>query len=454
MVKAKNSRGSALVIALVVVILIGGLSAAFVSMSYTQSKTTFNATEGENSLNMAEAGIDDAINKLNALCAKAWKGDDATTKAALTAVPGTIGASYVISPSITSDKDFYAVNTGTLTATGTQTTYTGTVNRGTFDVTISPSFIGIGVTYTITAHGYHGKEKKGLSVLLNPTSANSIGDYGLVGKVTLTATSSNVFVDSFKSSLGTWAAQATNTDAAGNKYANEKGNLGSNGDIDVKNGMVHGSATPGPSSKVTIGGATITGSTTPAVNALDIPSFDYSSQYASATGIVEQASQNGMYTFNAGTYHMSDLVTKGSGAGITINGPVTLFVDGDIGMNAGEPLYFANNTSSLTIYQKSGSMTLNGQTYATGVQPKAGNLVVSSATTGTIKFNGGADVYANVYAPDASFSQTGTSVFYGKMTASTISIGGNMTFHRDEDVNASASAPPVFKIKSINETNF
>lgn len=452
MVQPKNSRGSALVIALVVVILIGGLSAAFVSMSYTQSKSTFGATSSETALNMAEAGIDDSINKLNALMAKAWLGDDATTKAALTAVPGTVGASYVIAPAVTSDKDFYVVNVGSLSSTGaTVTTYSGTVNRGTFDVTISPSFIGAG-TYTITAHGYNGKEKKGLSVLLNPTTANSVDNYGLVGKVTLTATSSNVFVDSFKSTLGTWNAQATHTDSGGNKYALENGNLGSNGDIDVKNGMVHGSATPGPTSKVTIGGATITGATTPAVNALDIPSYPYPSTMP--TGTVDVASANGMYTFGAGTYHMTDLVTKGSGAGITITGPVILYVDGDIAMNAGEPLYFANNTSSLTIYQKSGNTTLNGQTYATGVTPKASNLQIKSASVGDIKFNGGADVYANVYAPDAAFRQTGTSVFYGKMTASTIDIGGNMTFHRDEDVAATASAPPVFKIKTINETNY
>jgi len=153
---------------------------------------------------------------------------------------------------------------------------------------------------------------------------------------------------------------------------------------------------------------------------------------------------------------MTSLVTQGSGAGITINGPVVLFVDGDVGMNATEALTFNGPYASLTIYQKSGNITLNGQTYTgvTATEKKASNLIIKSSSTGTVKFNGGADVYANVYAPDASFTQNGTSVYYGKMTASTIDIGGNMTFHRDEDVASSASAPPVFKIKTINETNY
>jgi Tfp pilus assembly protein PilX len=469
MVRSKNSRGSALVIALVVVILIGGLSVAFVSMTYSQNKTTYNATQSETALNMAEAGVDDAINKLNALMQKAWKGDDATTKAALTPVPTSLGATYQIVPSLATSLDYYCVNVGTLTSAGLQTSYTGAVNRGTFDVLISPPFIGAG-TYTITTHGYYGKEKKGLSVMLNPTTANSTDDYGLVGKVTLTATSSNVFVDSFKSSLGTYASQTHATTVNGTSYtvARTNGNLGSNGDIDVKNGIVFGSATPGPTSTVTIGNATITGATTPAQNALDIPSFDYSAQYtqtASQTSITDVATHNGMYTFGSSagtpppptqTFHMTSLVTQGSGAGITINGPTVLFVDGDIGMNANEPLTFNGPYASLTIYQKSGNITLNGQTY-TGVNAtdkKASNLIIKSAGTGTVKFNGGSDVYANVYAPDASFTQTGTSTFYGKMVASTISIGGNMTFHRDEDVAQMASAPPVFKIKTINETNY
>src|SRR4029079_14943892 len=114
---------------------------------------------------------------------------------------------------------------------------------------------------------------KGLSVLVTANAGNSIGDYGLVGKVTLTATSSNVFVDSYRSTLGSYASQATNTwTATGQAYARANGNLGSNGDIDIKNGIVFGSATPGPTSTVTIGGATVTGATTPAAAALDIPS--------------------------------------------------------------------------------------------------------------------------------------------------------------------------------------
>src|SRR5205085_638187 len=101
--------------------------------------------------------------------------------------------------SIATTSDFYSMNIGevtgwTTTIVGgvpmdvpiTQTTYSGSVNKGAYDVNMTPAFSSSS-TYTITTHGTHGKEKTGLSVLINPTPGNNIGDYGMVGKVTLTA---------------------------------------------------------------------------------------------------------------------------------------------------------------------------------------------------------------------------------------------------------------------------
>jgi Tfp pilus assembly protein PilX len=483
MVQRKNSRGSALLIALVVVILIGGLSAAFLTMSYSQSRNTFKASEADSSMNTCEAGVDDAINKLNAMSQVTWKGNDPATKAAFTPMPflpppapppsgqpyqGQTGT-YIQSSLVTTAMDFYALNTVNVTSwvwvpdplpatTGkwnpvSNSNYTGAVNTGAFDVTVSPAFCGA-ATYTITVHGTHGKERKGLSVLANPVAGNVVDNYGMVGKVTLTATSSNVFVDSFKSSLGTYASQATNTyNPGGIAYARSNGNVGSNGNISINNGIIFGNATPGPTDTVTTGKAVITGSQAPASAPLPLPSVTYDPIAAGAGPVVANPTQTFGTASALGSpppptlkYHVASL----SGP-ITVNGPTILYVDGAIDMHAKDTFTFGPN-ASLTIYQGSGDITLNGQSYTTGVTPQAGNLIINSSSTGAVTFNGGADVYANVYAPDATFKQNGTSTYYGRIVASTITIGGNMTFHRDEDVNNGPSAPPVFKIKSLNET--
>lgn len=462
MVRSPRETGSILMIAMVVVLIVAGMSAAFISFAWRQNKTTLGASQGESSLNSAEAGIDDAVNKLNAMSVKTWQGSDSSTAGAINLATGAQGTSYQIYK--TSDfkgMDFEALNFGTVTddtkkdpLTGafySQTTFSGTVNRGGYDVTITPAFYGNG-QYTITSWGTHGRERKGLTVIVTPGPTNVIGDYGLVGRVTLTATSSNVFVDSYKSSNGTYASQATNTHTDGTtKYANANGHLGSNGDITVNNGIVFGNATPGPKSIVTTGKATITGSTTPAGADLVIPSQTYTPPGKSPLTWPKGLVTLGDGTATPTTYHYSTMVTSGKGAGITVKGAVILYVDGDIGMNSTEALTFADKNSSLTIYHGSGGLTLNGQTYASGVTPKASNLQIFSASTGDVKFNGGAEVYASVYAPDASFKQTGSSVFHGRMVANTIDIGGNMTFHRDEDVGAGPTSAPTYKIKSFNE---
>ena len=73
----------------------------------------------------------------------------------------------------------------------------------------------------------------------------SVGAWGAFGDESMLM-DSNAMVDSYDSSLGTYASQATNgTDP--DHYAGESGNVGSNGNIDLlANTVVHGNATPGP----------------------------------------------------------------------------------------------------------------------------------------------------------------------------------------------------------------
>jgi hypothetical protein len=150
-------------------------------------------------------------------------------------------------------------------------------------------------------------------------------------------------------------------------------------------------------------------------------------------------------------FRFSSLVTKGGFKSITVQGNVTLYVDGNIGMNAGELLTFSGPDANLTIYHGSGDITLNGQSLAGGATANPSNFQVNSSSTGVVKFNGGSVAHVSVNSPSMSFKQTGTNVFYGRIVASTIDVGGNMTFHRDEDMNAGPKAAPTYKIKSWRE---
>jgi hypothetical protein len=235
--KQTRERGSALIIAIVLVIVVAGLSAAFLTLAVSHNKMTMGATHRENAFMVAESGIDEMIQKINT-----W-------------------------------------------SAGTVTTLTGNIGQnGTYTAAISPSFSGAVGTYTITSTGVlYGDasksnitEKRGITTVIAPSvlypySKALFGDVSVDG-------SGTIFTDSYISSGGSYASQATNYDAThGEYYAGTKGSLGSNGDIDITGAStIYGNATPGPGGTVTTsGGVYITGSTAAATDPEPLPAPTY-----------------------------------------------------------------------------------------------------------------------------------------------------------------------------------
>jgi hypothetical protein len=87
---------------------------------------------------------------------------------------------------------------------------------------------------------------------------------------------SNARVDSYDATLGTYASQVVNGSGS-DAYANAKGHVGSNDDIDLySNSKIWGNATPGPSGLTTEHGpnAHVEGSITPLPEPMDLPAID------------------------------------------------------------------------------------------------------------------------------------------------------------------------------------
>jgi len=126
-------------------------------------------------------------------------------------------------------------------------------------------------------------------------------------------------------------------------------------------------------------------------------------------------------------------------------------VDGDFDMNNQQSIYMSPGPpdAKLTIKQKSGNMTINGQAFAGTAYAK--NFQIYSASTGTIKFNGSSEVYAAVYAPKMTFTNNGGNEFFGAMVASTMKLTGTAYFHYDEDLANLSSPKPEYKIMSWRE---
>ena len=67
----RSESGAALMTAMIIVLIVAGMAAAFLSLSFSQSKLIANGSEGEVALHIAEAGVEDTVNKLTAY-SKAW----------------------------------------------------------------------------------------------------------------------------------------------------------------------------------------------------------------------------------------------------------------------------------------------------------------------------------------------------------------------------------------------
>ena len=105
-----SERGSALFLSMIIVLMVASMGVAYLTVTLRTNRSTFNAAEGEAAFAIAESGIDDAI---------------------------------------------YEVNTGIDSGGDGLGNVTGSIDRGTYTVTINPAFDGPG-TYTLTSVGVRG----------------------------------------------------------------------------------------------------------------------------------------------------------------------------------------------------------------------------------------------------------------------------------------------------------
>lgn len=114
---------------------------------------------------------------------------------------------------------------------------------------------------------------------------------------------------------------------------------------------------------------------------------------------------NDNLTLEAGEYYL-DSLTMRSGATITLKGPTTLYVRGNIDASGAG---FVNVTAD----------------------PK--NLSIIS-TGANVDFGGTWDFYGSILAPNADVTLRGDAQWYGAVIGGTVWINGNGEFHVDESL--------------------
>lgn len=232
----------------------------------------------------------------------------------------------------------------------------------------------------------------------------------------------NSFTDSYDSTDGPYDSLT----------AGENGDVCSGRGINVSGSSeVHGDVMTGFGYEATVGGsaAVITGVTTSSVNGLEPPVIDFTDVIASndngtigltdggqspfSAGLDLFLNANDNLTLAPGTY-LLDSITMNAQSSLTVTGPTTIYVTGDVN-SSGATIVNATQDPSL--------LTLN----VGGAQ---------------VNLEGHAAFYGSIFAPNAAVSLGGTSDFYGALIGGTVEMAGDFQFHVDESLALMLAVDP------------
>lgn len=262
----------------------------------------------------------------------------------------------------------------------------------------------------------------------------------------------DVIVDSYDSTLGTYAAQAVNG-AGSSAYAGSAGDVGSNQNIGVKdNALVHGDATPGPGSSTTIiPPADVTGSKFAMPTAIVLPSVSAPIVASSGPLTVPSAAP---LTLPSGSHRFEDFVISSGGSVVVegpaelvlascllevgaeliidaTNGPVELWVEGD----------FVLDSDTLIASQAQLPEDVSITLLADNVKDPSIDLHLSNASTSS-----NVQVFASMFAPNARLDVDGNFELFGAMVARFIDLDHSARIHHDVALkNAGTGGPLEFE---------
>ena len=284
-------------------------------------------------------------------------------------------------------------------------------------------------------------------------SAGSIFSWGAFGDEGLSM-SSNSMVDSYDSSAGTYKDQAVNGSGA-DTYANQEGNVGSNSNVSLdSNAIVNGNAVPGSSGTTTVAGnADVTGSTSPAAVTNEMSTIDLPPTPSAGPWEVD-----GSASLPAGDHAFDDFLLKANGT-LTVTGPATVvFQNAVIDSNAqiivdarGGPVQFyvlhdflmSSNTTFGAMSRIPADVELNLLTDNV-INP---DVPVDLDTVG---FDSNAKFYGTLYAPNAHVAINSNFELFGALIARSVALDSNARIHFDEALmdarDASAAAFTFTKV--------
>lgn len=256
---------------------------------------------------------------------------------------------------------------------------------------------------------------------------------------------SNARVDSYDSTLGTYASQVDNGSGS-DAWADAEGNVGSNGDIDLySNSKIYGNATPGPSGTTTPYGSNtlVSGSMTPLPEPLPLPAIDVPTIASSGALTV---SSGGTYAIAAGDYNFTSLTVNASKQ-VLVTGPARIVV-GDFELKSNAQFQIDASAGPVELYVL-GDFVLNSNTLLAPVGQSPKDLEVNllsdniydpdvTVQLDEVAMDSNAKFYGTLYAPNALIDIDSNFELFGALVAKQVHLDSNSRIHYDESLATGA----------------
>lgn len=455
---SRATRGSALMVAMVLCAVIGVSLASYIRLGVQSQKISNRALYNNAAMNLAETGLEEAMYAINKMV------DDETYSWPNWQNNGT-GSNSAAWRRFPSSSGTYSFDQN---ATGYVRVFVYNYKGINSPVIVTRSTINLGGESSAAI-------EKWIEVTLTRTSkfAN-----GLVAKDTILFRGNNPTVDSWNSDPGHGTTGHTCTyvpyDPATNR--NDNGSVGSiSVAIDavlVKQADVWGYvSTNGDDPTDSVGqNGSIKGEDTPAgvnvdpsrVSTSFSANFEPVTQPAAGTPVTLSANNTYGTAGAPTTITTASISLSGNSKIITFQGDVTLLITAAAGTDAisisgnGSGITVAAN-SSLKIYT-AGNIDLTGQGIINGSAGSPGapkNIQIygtSTSTTSdqTIKIAGGGSFSGCIYAPNGVVELRGSGSMWGSVVAEDIDLTGNANFHYDEALGNLDGGNP-FRVSSWKE---
>lgn len=241
---------------------------------------------------------------------------------------------------------------------------------------------------------------------------------------------SNVLIDSFDSSSGTYAAQLA---ASGTGYVSDLAITGSNGNLDVASSVeVWGDLHPGVGMSVSVpNSSTVSGSLQPLPESIVLspvatPTLPASGDLTvSGVGVI----------LPSGDYQFGTFKTLAN-TSITVQGPARIVVS-TFTLAANSALTLDTNTGPIEIYvQGASNMASNSSLITTKKSAVDAALYFVGGPTQTAALSSNSEFYGRIYSPQGAITISSNFEVFGSVVADRLVLNSNCKVHYDESLRA------------------